>query len=76
MSSDFGGLKDDRGDCSLHSVDFEFEWFGEPTFRDVLDECSADMNDYDQVTFAGEAGIFSGDFAPDAVLMASNRGST
>ena len=59
MSSNFGGHEDDRGDCSLYSVDFDFEWSGEPTFGDVLDECSVDMSSYDQVTFVGEAGKHS-----------------
>ena len=67
MSSDFGGHRDDRGDCSL------LEWSGEPTFRDVLDDCSTSTSSYNQVTFANETGVFSGDFAPNAVLMACTR---
>ena len=47
MSFNFGSHKDDRGDCSLHSVDFEFEWSSEPTFKDVLDECSVGVSGYD-----------------------------
>ena len=73
MSYDLGGREDDRGDGSLHSIDFEFEWSSEPTFRDVLDDYSDGMSNYDQVTFAGEADVFSGAFVPDTVLMESNR---
>ena len=73
MSFDFGGHEENRGDCYLYSIYFEFEWFGEPTFRDVLDDCSASTSGYEQTTFASEAGVFSGDFAPDNVLMASSR---
>ena len=73
MSFDFGGHEDDRGDCFFHSIDFEFEWSSEPTFRDVLDDCSIGKSGYDHVTFASEAGVFPGDFALDTVLMASSR---
>ena len=73
MSSDFGGREDDRGDWFLCSIDFEFKQSGEPTFRDVLDDCFTGTSGYDQVTFASEAGVFSGDFALDAILMVSNR---
>ena len=71
MSSNFGGHEDDWGDFSLYSVDFDFEWPGEPTIRDVLDECSAGTSSYDQVTFTGEVGVLSRDFAPNVVLMVS-----
>ena len=64
MPSNFSGHKDDRGDCSLHSIDFEFEWPSKPTFRDALDECFIGMSSYKQMTFAGEAGILSRDFSP------------
>ena len=73
MSYDLGGREDDQGDGSFHSIDFEFEWFGEPTFRDVLDDCSTGTSGYDQVTFADEADVFSGAFIPDTILMVSSR---
>ena len=73
MSYDLGGREDDQGDGSFHNIDFEFEWFGEPTFKDVLDDCSTGTSGYDQVTFAGEASVFLGAFVPDTVLMARSR---
>ena len=69
----FGVHEDDRGDGSLHSIDFEFEWSGEPIFRDILDDYSVGMSGDDQVTFAGEADAFFGDFIPDTILRASDR---
>ena len=73
MSFNFSGHEDDQGANSPHSADFGFEWLNEPTFRDVLDECSARTSSYDQVTFASEAGALSRDFGSDVVLAASVR---
>ena len=56
-----------------HSAGFGFEWLGEPTFRDIVNECSTGTNSYDQVTLVGEASTFSGDFASDVVLVVSMR---
>ena len=71
MSS--GGHEDDRGDGSFHSIDFEFEWSCEPTFRDILYDYSVGTSGHDQKTFAGEADVFFGDFVPDTVLRTSDR---
>ena len=73
MSFDFGGYEDDKGANSPHSADFGFEWLSEPTFRDVLDECSVGISSYDQVTLTSEAGALFGDFASDVMLVASVR---
>ena len=73
MSFDFGGYEADKGANSPHSASFGFEWLGEPTFRNILDECFTGTSSYDQVTLASEAGALLGDFATNVVLVASVR---
>ena len=73
MPLDFGGYEDDQGANSPHNANFGFEWLGEPTFRDVLDECSTGTSSYDQVTLAGGASVLSGDFSSDIILVAIVR---